>query len=148
MRSFSKVYSLAGLRLGYLLGSEELVGLVQRVRQPFNANRLAQRAAAVALRQQHRVAERREANARGRERLREGLARLGCETLPSQTNFLLVRPAKKTDDLFGRLLREGAIVRPMGNFGLGEGSFRVSVGTPEENEFFLAGLERVLRDGN
>lgn len=145
MRSFSKIYSLAALRIGYLLGSEEVVGLLQRVRQPFNVNRLAQRAAAVALRHQDRVAERREANRRGLEQLRRGLRELGCETLPSQTNFLLTRPPEPVDDLFGRLLRQGAIVRPMEAFGLGEGSFRVNTGTPEENGIFLDGLGRVLR---
>ena len=69
----------------------------------------------------------------------------GCSTLPSQTNFLLVRPPEPVDDLFGRLLRQGAIVRPMGSFGLGEGSFRVNTGTEEENEIFLEGLGRVMR---
>lgn len=145
MRSFSKVYSLAALRIGYLLGSEEVVGLLQRVRQPFNANRLAQRAATVALQHQDRVAERREANSRGLDQLRSGLHDLGCATLPSQTNFLLTRPPEPVDDLFDRLLRQGAIVRPMGSFGLGEGSFRVNTGTAEENRIFLDGLGRVLR---
>lgn len=145
MRSFSKIYSLAALRIGYLLASEEVVGLVQRVRQPFNANRLAQRAASVALQHQDRVVERREANRRGLDQLAAGLHALDCTTLPSQTNFLLTRPPIQVDDLFGRLLRQGAIVRPMGSFGLGEGSFRVNTGTPEENEIFLAGLGRVLR---
>jgi histidinol-phosphate aminotransferase len=145
MRSFSKIYSLAALRIGYLIGSEEVVGLLQRIRQPFNVNRLAQRAAAVALRQQDRVTERREANRKGLEQLRAGLRALECEALPSQTNFLLTRPPHAVDDLFGKLLREGAIVRPMESFGLGEGSFRVNTGTPEENEIFLAGLGRVLR---
>lgn len=145
MRSFSKVYSLAALRIGYLLGSEEVVGLLQRVRQPFNANRLAQRAASVALRSQHRVAERRDANRKGLDQLRAGLHALGCTTLPSQTNFLLTRPPEPVEDLFGRLLKQGSIVRPMQSFGLGEGSFRVNTGTSEENEIFLAGLGRVLR---
>ena len=145
MRSFSKIYSLAGLRIGYLLASEEVVDLVQRVRQPFNANRLAQRAAAVALLQQDRVGERREANRRGLEQLCAGLEALGCTMLPSQTNFVLTRPPEPVDDLFGRLLRQGSIVRPMGSFGLGEGSFRVNTGTREENEIFLSGLGRVLR---
>lgn len=145
MRSFSKIYSLAALRIGYLIASEEVTGLLQRVRQPFNVNRLAQKAAAVALRQQHRVAERRAANRHGLDQLRAGLHALGCTTLPSQTNFLLVRTPDGFEDLFDRLLREGSIVRPMGSFGLGATSFRVNTGTPEENEIFLAGLKRVLQ---
>jgi histidinol-phosphate aminotransferase len=145
MRSFSKIYSLASLRLGYLLGSEEVVGLLQRVRQPFNANRVVQRAASVALRNQERVAERRATNRRRLDALEVGLHELGCSTLPSQTNFVLVRPPEPVDDLFGRLLKQGAIVRPMGSFGLGEGSFRVNTGTEEENAIFLSGLGRVMR---
>ena len=74
----------------------------------------------------HRVAERRATNRRRLDGLAEGLHALGCTTLPSQTNFLLVRPPEPVDDLFGRLLKQGAIVRPMGGFGLGEGSFRVN----------------------
>jgi histidinol-phosphate aminotransferase len=146
MRSFSKIYSLAALRIGYLLASEEVVGLLQRVRQPFNVNRLAQRAAAVALTYQDRVVERREANRLSLDQLRTGLEDLGCTMLPSQTNFVLARPPEPVEDLFGRLLRQGAIMRPMGSFGLGEGSFRVNTGTAEENEVFLTGLGRVLRN--
>ncbi len=146
MRSFSKIYSLAALRIGYLLASEEVVGLLQRVRQPFNVNRLAQRAAAVALMHQDRVAERRDTNRRSLDQLRAGLEELGCTMLPSQTNFVLTRPPEPVDDLFNRLLRQGAIMRPMGSFGLGEGSFRVNTGTAEENEIFLTGLGRVLRN--
>ena len=124
---------------------DELNWLVQRVRQPFNANRVAQRAASVALRLQDRVAERRETNRRRLDALEAGLHELGCSTLPSQTNFLLVRPPEPIEGLFDRLLRQGAIVRPMGSFGLGEGSFRVNTGTEEENAIFLSGLGRVMR---
>ena len=144
VRSFSKIYSLAALRIGYCIGSAEVIGLLQRVRQPFNVNRLAQRAAAVALRQTDRVAQRRRDNRRRLDQLIRGLKDLGCEVLPSQTNFVLARPQTVVEELFDRLLREGVIVRPMESFGLGNGSFRVNTGTEEENEFFLAALERVL----
>lgn len=144
LRSFSKAYSLAGLRVGYLMGNEELIGLVQRARQPFNVNRLAQRAASVAIRQRDRIRSRRQINREGLEMLERGLRELGCSSLPSQSNFLLATVSDPPSDLFDRLLREGVIVRPMGRFGLGEGSFRVNVGTSDENRLFLDALSRVL----
>ena len=136
LRSFSKSYSLAGLRVGYLMGDAELIGLVQRARQPFNVNRLAQRAASVAIRQRERVESRRLQNRVGLEFLRVALEELGCQLLPSQTNFLLATVENPPPDMFDRFLAEGVIVRPMGGFGLESGSFRVNVGTPDENQFF------------
>jgi histidinol-phosphate aminotransferase len=147
LRSMSKSYSLAGLRVGYLIGRPEIVEMMQRARQPFNVNRLAQRAACVAFGQRERVAERR---AKNRERLAQlgaGLRELGCQILPSQTNFFLATVPDAPDGLFERLLREGVIVRPMQSFGMDAGSFRVNVGTERENAFFLAALGRVLRAG-
>ncbi len=145
VRSFSKGYSLAGLRVGYLLGSEEIVGLLNRVRQPFNVNRLAQAAAAASIRARERVAERREQNRRRMERLGRGMEELGVEVLPSQTNFYLAMVKEEIPEFFDRLLRQGVIVRPMGQFGMPERSFRVNTGTDEENEYFLAALARVIR---
>ena len=144
LRSFSKIYSLAGLRLGVLIGDADFLSMMQRVRQPFHVNRLVQRAACVAIQQQHRVAERRATNRRRLMRLVEGLGELGLQVLPSQTNFLLATRPGAPASFFQELLREGVIVRPMGSFGLPPGSFRVNVGTEEENEFFLSALRRVL----
>lgn len=144
VRSFSKVYSIAALRIGYAIGHRDVIGMLQRVRQPFNVNRLAQKAAAVALRHQDRVAQRRVTNRRRLDALGVGLRDLGCRIVPSQTNFHLAFTPEPTTEVFGALLREGVIVRPMHSFGLGEGSFRVNTGTEEENEIFLRALERVL----
>lgn len=144
VRSFSKVYSIAALRIGYAIGHRDVINMVQRVRQPFNVNRLAQKAASVALRLQDRVAERRLTNRRRLEKLGVGLEQLGCRIVPSQTNFYLAFTPEPTTEVFGALLREGVIVRPMHSFGLGEGSFRVNTGTEAENEIFLRALERVL----
>jgi histidinol-phosphate aminotransferase len=145
LRSFSKGYSLAGLRIGYLLGSEEIVSLLHRVRQPFNVNRLAQAAAAKAITCRERVAERRAQNQRRMRRLREGMEELGVAVLPSQTNFYLATVSQLVPNLFERLLRQGVIVRPMHPFGMPERSFRVNTGTEDENEFYLFALGRVLR---
>ncbi len=144
LRSMSKAYSLAGLRVGYAMGSVEVIQLLQRVRQPFNVNRLAQVAAVAALAQRERTAERRVVTRRRVDHLGEKLVELGCKVVPSQTNFLLVFAPERSLGLFDRLLREGVIVRPMHHFGLDEGSFRVNVGTEDENEFFLNALSRVL----
>jgi histidinol-phosphate aminotransferase len=144
VRSFSKIYSLAALRIGYVIADPELIDALQRVRQPFNVNRLAQVAAAAALGRQDLVAERRRTNRRRLEFLERGLADLGCRTLPSQTNFLLTFTPETSVDLFDRLLREGVIVRPMPSFGLEGHCFRVNVGTDEENRLFLEALARVL----
>jgi len=146
LRSFSKAYSLAGLRVGYLIGSEEMVGLLHRVRQPFNVNRLAQAAAAAAIQLQDRVAQRRQETRMKLDQLEVELLRLDCRVFPSQTNFLLVQPPREIDDFFTRLLRLGVIVRPMAPFGLPNGSFRVNAGSEEENEIFLTALSDVLRN--
>ncbi len=145
LRSFSKGYSLAGLRIGYLLGSEEIVGMLHRVRQPFNVNRLAQKAAAVAINCRDRVEERRRQNQRRMRRLREGMEALGVEVLPSQTNFYLAIVPQHIPELFERLLHQGVIVRPMEPFGMPARSFRVNTGTEDENEFYLEALAKVLR---
>lgn len=144
VRSFSKVYSLAALRIGYCIADPAVIGMLQRVRQPFNVNRLAQRAAAVALGRQDLVAERRRINRRRLEAMREGMEKLGCRVVPSQTNFHLVFAPGGSEELFDGLMRAGVIVRPMRGFGVEESAFRVNVGTDEENEAFLEALAEVL----
>lgn len=144
LRSFSKAYSLAGLRIGYLIGDERLVALLHRVRQPFNVNRLSQLAASVAIRHPERVAERRRTNRQRLERLVQGMQQVGCSVVPSQANFALAFTPRPVPDLFQRLLRESVIVRPVQAFGIGDRAFRVSVGNDEENALFLTALEKVL----
>lgn len=147
VRSFSKVYSIAALRIGYAIAHREVIAMLQRVRQPFNVNRLAQRAATVALGRQDLVAERCRINRARLDALGRGLEELGCRVVPSQTNFHLAFTPEASTEVFGALLREGVIVRPMHTFGLGAGSFRVNTGTEEENAAFLRALERVLAAG-
>jgi histidinol-phosphate aminotransferase len=136
-RTFSKVYGLAGLRIGYALGDPETIIALRRCQIPFSANAVAQAAALAALPLHERVAERVKANALGREAIEAELATRGLEHWPSQTNFVLFRPGGPAEAVAEALLRLGVIVRPMGPF------IRVTVGTERENEMFLDGLDTV-----
>jgi histidinol-phosphate aminotransferase len=142
LRTFSKIYGLAGLRVGYGVSDPELAGYLQRARHPFNVNLTAQAAALAALDDEEHVARSREVNATGMAYLERELAALDVETTPSDANFLLARTGA---GVYEPLLREGVIVRPMAGFGLPE-HVRVTVGLPEENERFVKALRR-LREG-
>lgn len=143
MRTFSKAYGLASLRVGYGYASEEMAGLVDRVRQPFNVNALAQAAATAALDDQgFRDACVRE-NRTGLRRLEEGFSTLGLEWVPSQANFILVRVGDGAA-VFDALQRRGVIVRPVASYGLPEW-IRVTVGTAEQNERLLTELSAAVR---
>ncbi len=142
LRTFSKIYGLCGLRVGYGLCRPEVARAIDKLRQPFNVNRLAQVAALAALPLGDRVAERRDENARLRDHLASRLAERGRASVPSQANFMLVdirglrRPQ---EEVCGALLGMGAIVRDGNALGC-PGWARVSVGTHEEIEFFLLKL--------
>ena len=139
LRTFSKIYGLAGLRVGYGMTTEEIVGFVNRIRPPFNANSLAQLAALGALEDEEHVATSRSVNKAEMEILENGLTRLGMVVIPSQANFLYFDTKRDGKHVFDGLLGEGVIVRhikgPM---------IRVTVGRPEENKRFLEALEVIL----
>ena len=143
LRTFSKVYGLASLRVGYGYASAEFASLLDRVRQPFNVNAVAQAAAIAALDDQKFrdmcVGETR----RGRRRLEEGFAALGLEFVPSQANFVLVRVGDG-DRVFDALQKRGVIVRPVRSYELPEW-IRVTVGTAEQNERLLTELASAIR---
>lgn len=142
LRTFSKIYGLASMRVGYGYCSREMAGLLNRVREPFNVNALAQAAAAAALDDREFLEKCREGNRRGLRILAEGLNRLGLPFVPSEANFLLVRVGDG-QRVFQDLQRRGVIVRPVGPYGLPE-YVRISVGTEQENRRFLVALEEVL----
>ncbi len=142
LRTFSKIYGLAALRVGYGYASAEAAALLNRVRQPFNVNAIAQAAAVAALDDHEFVAQCRRENRAGLARLAEGFRRLGLEHVPSVGNFLLVRVGDG-GKVFAELQRRGVIVRPVRSYGLPEW-VRVTVGTPEQNERFLTALAAVL----
>jgi histidinol-phosphate aminotransferase len=143
LRTFSKIYGLAGLRIGYGMGPPALIALLNRAREPFNTSSLAQAGATAALGDVAHVARTRAVTEAGRKSLSEGCRTLGLTVVPSVANFLLVdvgRPAPATADA---LLRHGVIVRPMVGYGFAT-HLRISIGTPQENERCLAALKAVL----
>ena len=144
-RTFSKAYGLAGLRVGYGLAHPSVADVMNRVRQPFNVNSLALAAATAALDDMEFVARSYAENLHGLRQLEEGARALDLEFIPSYGNFLTVRVGKAAD-IYKRLLRRGVIVRPVGGgYGLPE-HLRVTVGTAQENERFLAALSASLKD--
>lgn len=140
LRTFSKIYGLAGLRIGYGLTTPEIAGYLNRVRPPFNANSLAQRAALAALDDEEHVARSRAMNQAEMETVRAGLVALGLQPVPSEANFLYVDMGQDGREVFEALLRQGVIVRHI------DGRMvRVTIGLPEENKQFLQALTKVLR---
>ncbi|MGF6773363.1 histidinol-phosphate aminotransferase [Paraburkholderia sp. GAS199] len=145
-RTFSKAFGLAGLRVGFAIAQPELTDLLNRLRQPFNVNTLAQAAAIAALNDQAFLEKSAALNAQGYRRLTEAFDKLKLEYVPSDGNFVLVRVGN--DDAAGNrvnlaLLKQGVIVRPVGNYGLPQW-LRITIGLPEENEAFIAALEKAL----
>ncbi len=143
LRTFSKLYGLAGLRIGYGFASEQIIDYMNRVRQPFNANALAQVAATAALDDTEFVSRTLDVVRDGLSYLQSQINDLGLEHLPTQANFFLIKVpggAKKTYEL---MLREGVIIRAMDSYGLND-FIRVNVGLPEENERFIQTLKKVL----
>ena len=141
-RTFSKAHGLAALRVGYGVMNAELADLMNRVRQPFNVNALAQAAAIAALADAEYVAESRQQNRAGMRELEAGLARLGIRYLPSRGNFVLIEVGDAAA-VNRSLLAQGVIVRPVANYDL-PSWLRVTVGVPAENARFLAALETAL----
>lgn len=142
LRTFSKLYGLAGLRIGYGIGPQSLVDLMQRVRQPFNVNAAAQWAALAALEDADHVRLSLEVNREGRKYLTREIDRLGLYQVPSQANFILIRVGDG-EEVYKRLLRQGVIVRPMVGYDLAD-YIRVTIGTSAENKQFVAALEQVV----
>ncbi len=143
LRTFSKIYGLAGLRVGYGVAPAELVDYMNRVRQPFNVNSLAQKAALAALDDREHVERSRENNLKGLEFLFQELDKLGLECVPTEANFFLIKVGDG-EGVYRALLKKGVIVRPMKGYGMEE-YIRVTVGLPEENRRFLAALGEVIK---
>ncbi|MGV3741171.1 MAG: histidinol-phosphate transaminase [Burkholderiaceae bacterium] len=145
-RTLSKAYGLAGLRIGFAIAQPHITDLLNRIRQPFNVNSLAQAAAIAALNDAEFLKKSAEVNAQGYRQLTAGFDSLGLQYVPSCGNFVLVKVGE--DDGAGArvnlaLLKRGIIVRPVGNYGLPQW-LRISIGLPEENAAFLAALKAVL----
>jgi histidinol-phosphate aminotransferase len=145
LRTFSKIYGLAGLRVGYGVAPPQLVDMMNRVRAPFNVSSLAQVAALAALDDDAHVERTRKVNREGMAYLRRELTNLGLEVVPSWANFILVRVGNAAR-VYESLLRLGVIVRPVPVYGFPE-HVRITVGLPEENERLVGALGRVLAQG-
>jgi histidinol-phosphate aminotransferase len=144
LRTFSKIYGLAGLRVGYAVAPPDVCASLAKVRRPFDLTIPAQVAALASVDDDAELAKRRALNTQGLTRLEAILRAQGFETPPSVGNFLFADTGGDTAALYDRLLREGVIVRPLGGFGAPT-AIRVTVGTADELEFFSAALGRVLQ---
>jgi histidinol-phosphate aminotransferase len=142
LRTFSKLYGLAGLRIGYGIADKEIISLMHRVRQPFNVNAPAQWGALAALDDREHVRRSLENNRQGLEYLAAEFTRLGIEYVPSHANFVFLRVGKG-EDVFNRLLAQGIIVRPMAGYQFPE-YLRVTIGTMDENRKFIDGLRKAV----
>ena len=145
LRTFSKLYGLAGLRIGYAVAPGPVIEAMQRIRQPFNVNALALVGALAALEDDEHVRRTLAVNREGMRVLTEAFRRLELPFVPSAANFILVRVGRGLA-IYEALLRRGVIVRPMDGYGLPE-YLRVTIGLPEENARFIEALETVLREG-
>ena len=145
MRTFSKIQGLAGLRIGYGLASQEIADVLQKTRQPFNANSIAQAGALAGIHDEEYMQKTRELTYEGREFLQGEFSSMGLEFVPSAANFVLLRVGDG-DKIFQALLRRGVIVRAMRSYKLPEW-IRVSVGTMDQNRRFMAELRRLDSEG-
>jgi histidinol-phosphate aminotransferase len=144
LRTFSKIYSLAGLRVGYAITRPDLASLLHRVRMPFNVSTLGQAAALASLDDPHQVERAVSINEDGKRHLTAALSALGCVVVPSEANFLLVRLPCPSVPIAAALERTGVIVRPMATFRLSAEYVRISVGLQPENERLVAALGTAL----
>jgi histidinol-phosphate aminotransferase len=143
LRTFSKASSLAGLRVGYGVADADAIALMNRIRQPFNVNSLAQAAALAALEDDAHILECVRMIEAGRHFLYDEFKTLGVSYVPSRANFILVDVGRSAADIYQKLLHQGVIVRPMTPFGM-ETALRITIGTPEENRKLVKALRDVL----
>ncbi len=145
IRTFSKAYGLAGLRIGYCITSPDVADYLNRVRQPFNVNSLAQAAALAALEDKKFIEDTRKLVQEQLEYLYSCVKKLGLDYIPTQTNFFLIKLPVPARQVYEKLLHEGVITRAMDSYGL-DYYLRVSVGLKKENEYFVEKLSEVLNE--
>jgi len=140
LRTFSKIYGLAGLRIGYGITTAAIAEMMNKVRQPFNTNSLAQAGALAALADRKHVEKSIAINNEGKQYLYQSFQQLGISYIPTETNFIMFETQMDSRDLYGALLKTGVIIRPMGPKRL-----RVTIGLPDENKRFVAELEKIIK---
>jgi len=141
LRTFSKFYGLAGLRVGYGVARKELIAPMFRTKMPFNVNRLAQAGAIAALEDKEFLDKTLNNNREGKKYLYAELDKLGLEYKKTEANFIFINLKRSADQLFIEMMKNGVIIRPLTSFGLPE-AIRVSVGTREQNEKFIAAIPK------
>ena len=144
LRTFSKAYGLAGLRIGYGIMPQKIADLINRIRLPFNANSLAQVAAIAALEDKNFLQKTVDIVQEGLDFLYDSLERLGIKYFPSQANFFLIDVEKDADEIFEKMLRQGVIVRSMTSYGY-PNYIRINVGLRNENVRFIKALEKAIK---
>ncbi|MCG6553194.1 MAG: histidinol-phosphate transaminase [Candidatus Magnetominusculus sp. LBB02] len=142
LRTFSKAYGLAGLRIGYGIAKSQITGAMNKIREPFNTSTLAQHAAIAALKDTEHVRRAVEVNAEGKAYLYKELAALGIDFVRSETNFIYMDLKKNAVEIYNKLLKMGMIIRPMG--AADTTTIRVTIGLPAENEAFIRTLKEAL----
>ena len=143
VRTFSKIYGLAGLRLGYGVAHQDIISNMQRVRQPFNTNSLSQVGAIAALDDAEHIERTKRVNNEGLTYVTNELEKLDIPYVPSFANFVLIDLNDNPMPAYNSLLKEGVIVRPVIGYGL-KTHLRVTIGAPEENDNFISGIKKVL----
>lgn len=143
LRTFSKAYGLAGLRIGYGIANEEIINYLNRVRPPFNVNIVAQNAALAALDDEEYIRKSVDTNKKGKAYLYREFERLGLKYVKTYANFILFDVGKDANVVYEELLKRGVIIRSMAPYGY-KTMLRVTIGAEEENSIFIAGLEEVL----
>lgn len=144
LRTFSKIYGLSALRIGYGIGHADVIRYINQVREPFNTTRIAQAAAKASLADHEFIAFCKEQNAQGIRYLSEQFDRLGLTYFPAHGNFILVDVKRPSTEVFEALMRRGVIVK--GRWNHYPTYIRVSIGTAEQNNLFIAALEQVLQE--
>lgn len=139
LRTFSKIYGLAGLRIGYGIGGQELIAEMNKLRPPFNTSALAQKAALWALEDEGHLLRTREINEQGKKYLYKELDSIGMNYVPTEANFIYMPLKQNALTLYTSLLKQGVIVRPVGQH-----EIRVTIGLPEENKRFIDALKTVM----
>jgi len=145
MRTFSKAYGLAGLRIGYALGNADLIDYLNRIRGPFNVNRMAQQAAVTAFKSEDHLKKCLELNSEEKEYLYQNFSDLGLDYIETETNFMMVDIGIDAAEAFTELQKKGVIIRPGTQFGM-ESWIRTTIGTRAENEFLLEKLKELLKE--
>lgn len=145
LSTFSKIYGLAGLRIGYMIANSSTIKKIGKVRLPFNVNRPAQEAAMAALDDRAFIEKSRKMNNEGRKFLSGELGAMGLETVESHTNFITFKLPCEADNVFRYMQKRGVIARPLTNYGMKE-YMRVTIGTPGQNTMFIEKLKEVLSE--